>query len=176
MWKHAKLYLGLVSVTLNAAFVATWIVHAVPLQGRTEHAEPKVPQPAIWCPLHRELQVTPEQWQQIEPRLREFQSEVGVLCQQTDTMRSEVIDLLAAPEPDLPAIRAKQDEILATKQNIQQRVVDHLLSEKQILTSAQQQRLFALLRERTACAADPPLSGSRRGGLGRTLQNHERKQ
>jgi Spy/CpxP family protein refolding chaperone len=103
--------------------------------------------------------------------LREFQVAVGELCQQVDAMRSEVIDLIAAEEPDAEAIRAKQDEILATKRSIQGLVVDHLLAEKQILTPEQQARLFEMLRDRTGCAAGPPMAGRPRGGLGQVLQN-----
>ncbi len=109
-----------------------------------------------------------EQWQQIEPRLRQFQSSVGEDCQQIELTRAEVIDLLAAEQPDLNAVRAKQDDILAAKRTMQDKVAAHLLAEKGILTIQQQQRLFQRLRDRTGCAGtSPPMSGrNRQQGIG----------
>lgn len=171
MWKTAKRYSILASVALNVAFVAMWIAHAAPSQARPEETGQRTTQHTIWCPLHRELGVTEEQWAQIEPRLREFQAAVGELRQQTSARRSEVIDLIAAEEPDAEAIRSKQDEILATKRSIQGLVAEHLVAERELLTPEQQQQLFEMLRNRTGCADGPPMSGRARGGLGPVLQN-----
>ncbi len=170
MWRKATFYLILASLGLNLAFVAVWVAHAWP----APTAEETPPQSAIWCPLHRALKVSPQQWAEIEPRLREFQAAVGKLCDQTNALRSEVIDLIAAEKPDPDAIRAKHDEILATKRRIQQLVVDHLLAEREVLTPEQQQQLFAMLRNRTGCAGNPPMSGGPRSGLGRMLQNRDK--
>lgn len=171
MWKRTTSYLIVTSVALNVAFVGMWIARAFPSQARPEEIGPRATQHTIWCPLHRELGATEKQWARIEPRLREFQAAVGELCQQTDAMRSDVIDLIAAEEPDTETIRAKQDEILATKRSIQGLVLDHLLAEKEVLTPEQQQQFFEMLRNRTGCTAGPPMAGRPRGGLGRVLQN-----
>ena len=173
MWKITRPYLIVASVALNVAFVAMWFAHATPSQARPEETGQDAARHTIWCPLHRELGVTEKQWGQIEPRLREFQAAVEELRQQTSAMRSEVIDLIAAGKPDAKAIRAKQDEILATKRSIQGLVVEHLLAERQILTPEQQQQLFEMLRNCTGCAAGPPMSGPPGGGFGRVLQNRD---
>jgi len=169
MWRKATFYLVLASLGLNLAFVGVWAAHAWPARA----ADRPQPAPAVWCPLHRALEVTPQQWAEIEPRLREFQAAVGKLCSHTDEIRSEVVDLIAAEEPDLDAIQSKQKEILSTKRQIQRLVVEHLLAEREILTPEQQRQLFAMLRQRTGCAADPPMSGQPRGGLGRVLQHRD---
>lgn len=171
MWKKMKPFLIVASVALNVAFVAMWIIHAAPLQAHPGETGDRETQPTIWCPLHQELGVTEEQWAQIETRLREFQAAVGELRQQAGAMRSQVIDLIAAEEPDIEAIRARQDKMLATKRSIQGLVVDHLLAEKGVLTPEQQQRLFVMLRNRTGCADDPTTAGHPRGGLAPALQN-----
>ena len=159
MWKSAKLFLVVLSVALNIAFVAVWLAHAA----RSRHEPARVgvePEQAtsVWCPLHRELGVNRRQWQEIEPRLKEFQASVGELCQRVGQLRSEVIRLIASKEPDLAAIRVKQDEILASKRKIQQLVVSHLLIEKETLTVDQQKQLFEMLRNRAGCPG-PPMSG-----------------
>jgi Spy/CpxP family protein refolding chaperone len=173
MWKQARPYLIVASVALNVAFVAMWIAHAAPSRMGPEDAGQGAIRQTVWCPLHRELGVTEEQWGEIEPRLREFQAAVEELRQQTNAMRSQVIDLIAAEQSDLEAIQAKQEEILGTKRRIQRLVVEHLLAEKEVLTPAQQRQLFAMLRDWTGCSADPPMSGPPRGGLGRVLQDRD---
>ncbi len=169
MWKNTKYCAIAASAALNVAFIAMWIAHAAPPQVSEEQTAAGG-RPAIWCPLHRELGVTEEQWVEIEPRLREFQAAVGEVFERTKTMWPEVIDLIAAEEPDVEAIRAKQDEILTTKQRIQRLVVDHLLAEKEVLTPEQQRRLFEMLRNRACCAAGPPMGGRARGEFGPALQ------
>ncbi len=157
MWKTLKPYVLIASAALNVAFVAIWLVHAAAPRGTAPGASDRQ---GVWCPLHRELNVTAEQWAEIEPRLIAFQESVGRLCERLDAMRLEVIDLLAAPSPDLDAIRARHDDVLATKRAIQAKVVDHLLAEKETLGPDQQARLFEMLRRRAGCAGrHPPMSG-----------------
>ena len=170
MWNTVKRPLIVASVALNAAFVTVWIVHAVACYAHPRESNETTGQQGIWCPLHRELAVTGQQWTQIEPRLREFQAAVGQLTQQVKSLRSEVIDLIAADEPDSEAIRGKQDEILATKRKIQGLVVAHLMAEKEILTPDQQTQLFEMLRHWTNCKIGPPMSGGSCGpGMGPIL-------
>jgi Spy/CpxP family protein refolding chaperone len=171
MWKEARLYLIIASVALNVAFVATWIAHATVSHAPPEETGWQETKPTIWCPLHRELGVTGAQWAQIEPRLREFQAAVGGLSQRTNGMRAEVIELIAAKEPARETIRAKQDEILATKRRIQDLVAEHLLAEKQDLTAEQQTKLFEMLRNRTSFAGGPPLAGRNDGLSPPVLRN-----
>ncbi len=170
MWRKAIPYMVIGSLGINFAFAAVWVANAWPISVSREPSE----QSAIWCPLHRELEVTPGQWAEIEPRLREFQKSVGELSQQVDRARSEVIEMVAAEQPDLEAIRTKQDEILTTKRAIQSRVVEHLLAEKGILSEDQQARLFEMFRHRTGCSAEPPMSGRDLGrGIGQALRQRE---
>jgi Spy/CpxP family protein refolding chaperone len=171
MWKKTRLYLIVASVALNVAFVAMWITLATASHAHSQDSGPPQTANVIWCPLHRELGVTGEQWTQIEPRLREFQSAFEELRQQTSRMRAEVIKLVAAPAPDRKAIRAKQDEILATKRRIQDLAANHLLAEKQDLTPQQQTKLFEMLLNRTSWADGPPLSGRTESELGPVLEN-----
>ena len=167
MWKSAKFFLVVLSVALNIAFVAVWLAYAVGCCHEPAGAgvEPEQ-ETGVWCPLHRELGVDRRQWQQIEPRLKEFQASAGELRQRVGQLRSEVIEMIASKEPDLAAIRTKQDEILASKRKIQRLVVAHLLTEKRTLTPDQQEQLFEMLRNRTGCPG-PPMSGRSSGaGIG----------
>ena len=171
MRRTAKFLLIVLSVALNIAFVAVWLAHAARYRHESTRAgvEPEQ-ETSVWCPLHRELGVDGRQWQEIEPRLKEFQASAGELRQRIGQLRSEVIELIASEEPDLAAIRATQDEILASKRKIQQLVVSHLLTEKETLTVDQQEQLFEMLRNRTGCPG-PPMSGRSSGGCSATGQD-----
>jgi len=163
MWKKVRPLLILLSVALNVAFVVIWAAHAVPMHLRgwrgPAHEE------GVWCPLHRELGTTEAQWREIEPRLVKFQQSARLVCDEVNRLRGEMIDLVAAPDPDTDAIRAKQEEILAGQRRMQQLVIEHLLNEKKLLNEDQQRRLFEMLRRRSGCAGHGPMMG--RAGMGR---------
>lgn len=153
MWKRIAPLLIVLSVGLNFAFIGVWGFQTI----RTHW--PVVPvENEVWCPLHRQLNVTREQWSKIEPRLTTFRRDSQAVCQQVNALRSQMIDLIASNEPDRQAIAAKQEEIRAGQQRMQQLVVERLLAEKEILTADQQKQLFDMLRKRSGCA-----------GLGRML-------
>ena len=178
MWNTVKRPLIVASVALNVAFVTVWIVHGVACHAHPQESDETAGQQGIqqdiWCPLHRELAVTGQQWTQIEPRLREFQAAVGELTQPIKSLRSEVIDLIAADEPDSEAIRGKQDEILATKRKIQGLVAAHLMAEKEILTPDQWTQLVGMLRQQTNGKIGSPMSGRSCGpGMGRVLGDRQ---
>lgn len=170
MRKHAALFFVVLSAALNISFVAVWLAHAA--ASRNESAKPAVKsqqETNVWCPLHRELEVDRQQWKEIEPRLKEFQASVSELCQRVDQLRSDVINMVASKEPDLETIHARQEEILATKREIQRLVISHLLAEKEVLAPDQQEQLFEMLRNRTGGAGPPMSARPSGGGLGRVL-------
>jgi len=155
MWKKIVPLLIVLSVALNVAFLGMWGVQvAAPLLAadRTYDGE-------IWCPLHRKLNVTAEQWQQIEPRLAEFRQESQALCAEMNRRRAEFIDLIAAEQPDRQAIAAKQEEIRTGQRRMQQLVVAHLLAEKEVLTAEQQKELFDMIRQRSGCMGPALMRG-----------------
>jgi len=157
MWKKIRPLLILLSVALNIAFATFWAVRALPsyLRGRHRTAGGG----AVWCPLHRKLGATDAQWREIEPRLVEFKKSARAVCAEVNRARGEMIDLIAAPEADREAIRAKQGEIVAGQRRMQELVINHLLSEKKTLTPEQQKQLFEMLRRRSGCAGHGPMMG-----------------
>lgn len=179
MGKHAKVLLITLSVALNVAFVGVWLVHAMSSPSGMPQAYPgpdtRYP---IWCPLHRELNVTLEQWQQIEPRLKEFRATADSITGEVQGLRTEVVDLLAGPHPDRQAVEAKQDEILTAQRRMQRLVAKHLLGEKEILTADQQQQLFAIIRNRLGGnqTTGPLLVPGKaaEGGIGKILRDSGR--
>ncbi len=146
MWKKIAPLLIVLSIALNIAFVGIWTVRAVRAahwgDGGLRHGK-------VWSPLHRQLNVTDEQWRAIEPQLTDFQKAARGVSEDVNRHRAELLDLIAAAEPDREALHAKQDDILAGQRRMQELVIDHLLSQKDVLTPVQQRELFDMMRRRT---------------------------
>ena len=158
MWRNARILLIILSLGLNIGFGAMWIGHVLAARA-TPPQRPDNEDP-VWCPLHRQLGVSLEQWREIEPRWQEFRKSSQPICQSVTALRQEMIALVAAPEPDRKAIQLKQDEILAGQRKMQDLVVENLLAEKKSLTPDQQAKLFALLRSQTGCSGGGPAPNS----------------
>ena len=142
MWNNTKRFLIMASVALNIAFVGVWLVHANPIGFTGEKTKQSATTARIWCPLHEQLNVSDEQWRQIEPRLKEFRESAQAVSKQINGFRSEVLDMIAKPVPDREAIAAKQDEIRVCQRAMQGMVVDHLLAEREILNDEQTGQLL----------------------------------
>jgi Spy/CpxP family protein refolding chaperone len=146
MWGTLKPLLVLLSVSVNGAFVAAWLSHTVP----PAETNPPVAEDNGCC-LRRELGATDEQWRVLEPRLAEFRQSCQAQCRTINRLRRELIDLLAAAQPDRAAIVAKQREIVDGQRKMQDLVVDQLLAAKTVLTTQQQEVLFRLIRVQCGC-------------------------
>lgn len=135
------------SVAMNVAVLGTWAFRALgtPSPGVETYTG------EVWCPLHRRLGVTEDQWRRIEPLMKEFRRRSQAICTDLNRLRGELIDLIAAEEPDPAAIAAKQEEIRAGQKRMQGLVVEHLLAEKDVLDAGQQRELFVLIRQRIVC-------------------------
>ncbi len=147
MWRKIAPLLIVLSVALNVAFLGVWAAQAA----RAHWTADARYDGEVWCPLHRRLGVTDEQWRRMEPRLIEFRTRSQAICTDMNRLRTELLDLIASDNPDRQAIAATQEEIRAGQQQMQQLVVEHLLAEKEVLTAEQQQELFSLIRHRSAC-------------------------
>lgn len=155
MWKKIAPLLVVLSVALNAAFIGIWVVRV----SREMCSRDGTSDGPVWCPLHRALEVTEEQWQEIEPRLAEFRRQSQATCADMNRLRGELIDCIAAGKPDQQAIAAKQEEIRAGQKRMQTLVIEHLLAEKEVLTAEQEKEMFGLLRRRIACAGPGRMLG-----------------
>ncbi|HMA66999.1 MAG TPA: periplasmic heavy metal sensor [Desulfosalsimonadaceae bacterium] len=160
MWNSGKKLLFALSLGLNAAFIAIWLMHAAPgFMAERQHVKTSGENGLDL--LHKKIGVTAEQWQQIEPGIQEFRKKAQARQQAIGKLRSELMELLAAPGVDEKTIRAKQDEILAEKRQMQNLVIELLLLEKKVLKPAQQRALLAEIHRLCSCG-----ESGRKGGSG----------
>jgi len=155
MSKRIFVFILIASLALNAAFIASWAGYRMSRGFADDRGKvlPTVEKHEIWCPLHRSLNVSKEQWQQLEPHLLEFRKKSQGICEQVNQKRSEMIDILSSADPDRQAITDKQKEIQAAQQKMQQLVIEHLLFEKSVLNSRQQEEFFQLFRRKCRFAS-----------------------
>lgn len=150
MWRKAAPLLVLLSVALNAAFVGAWCIRMA-----QSYAASETPYDGpVWSPLHRQLGVTPEQWRRIEPQLEAFRQQTQAIHGEMRVLRGQMVGLIAEEDPDPRAISEKQQEIRQGQARMQQLVVEHLLAEKEVLSAAQEEQLFQMMRDQT-CVSGP---------------------
>lgn len=156
MGKKIIILLIVLSVVLNAAFIGFWAVRSLRahLDNNTIRGDTEVS-----CLLHQRLGTNQEQWRRIEPVVTAFRKESQAVCQNVTRARSELLDLLATPEPDIQEIAGKQEEILTGQRLMQELVIKHILAEKELLTPEQCKELFNLLRQRSDCSGHGPMMG-----------------
>jgi len=115
--------------------------------------------------MRGELKLTDEQAAQWTPLREEFQANLARLRPALQAKRAELVQLVAAPQPDRARIDAVAAEIQALQAELQKECIQHLLHEKKILTPEQQRKFLdavraRLLEDESASAAKPaPSSG-----------------
>jgi len=158
------------SIGLNVAFVAIWLVQTVPDISRRKSTDDTIVSDEIPSALHREIGVTPEQWKQIEPHVRFFHEKAQEQRRVIETLRNQLMDLLAKSDTNESTIRAKQEEILLGQRGMQNLVIELLLMEREFLTPEQQKALITIIHQYCTTMRDGT-NGSR--GIGRVFIEEE---
>ena len=98
--------------------------------------------------LHKELSLSEKQTGQMNALKERFRSNARPVRAVLRTKRKQLVQLLMASEPDRSKIDAVISEINLLQGELQKRVVDHLLAQKEILTAEQQQKFLFIIRDR----------------------------
>jgi Spy/CpxP family protein refolding chaperone len=165
----------ILSVSLNVAFIAVWAMRAVPTLSKSCNPDMCMNDSAgkIWCPLHRTLGTTEEQWRTLEPIQIQYRAASQSVCREVGSLRAEMIDLLAKPDANRDSIRMKQDQILGAQRKMQDLTVEHLLSEKQTLSAAQRDTLFSRMKRGAGCAGHGSMLGLGLGPGGCAMETNQ---
>ena len=171
MRDNLKTLILIFSVALNIAFVGTTIYHkwsSPPTRSTLLGNRPF---------LYQELNLTKEQLEKFEPLRNRFHTRLNEISSEIRGKRFQLIDLLAASDPDREAIRRQQEKIFALQKSMQRTIINHLLDESTILTVEQRAQLFRLIRDRSESKVGPwppwmstPQAGENRGG-----RSHKKK-
>jgi Spy/CpxP family protein refolding chaperone len=131
--KNIKILAVIFSVALNIAFLVSYGV-------RKLGERPKF--------VYEELELTKDQLKQIQSTRPHFLGAIDEIGDKILNRQVELIDLVAADPVDRQAIESKFQQMRELQESMQQRVVEHLLGNKQLLNPAQRAKFFAVLKSR----------------------------
>ncbi len=104
--------------------------------------------------LVKELSLTPDQAKAIVEKRNILSNQITKDKQQIFQKRMELINALRADKPDMKVIHQDISEIRNMQEDIQNKIVAHILDEKTILNKAQQKKLFDLIQRVISNKAD----------------------
>ena len=152
MKENIKTILVIASVALNAVFAATYFTYKLPLLAGAH------PPSAQREPVFLQLDLTTDQLAWFKAERDKFHAGLQDLGQEIKARQMELIDLLGASPPDQQGIVRKQEEVRRLQATVQDRVIVHFLHASAVLTPAQRDRFFQLIKARieTGAPACPP--------------------
>jgi hypothetical protein len=159
MKENLKNLVLIFSVVLNAVFL-----FATGFQSLS--ARISGDKPSENCPfLYQELNLSKEQLNRMEPVRDRFHARLSKTGGEIQARQLQLIDLLAAPDHDLKAVNALQEEIQGLQKTMQDTIIAHIREETGIFTPAQRDTFFKLIKDRTEQSghACPPWMKPARG-------------
>ena len=133
MKQSIKILAVIFSVALNIAFLAGYGIRK--FSDRSKFA-------------YEEVDLSKEQLAHMQNARDRFLRDLNEIGNDIIKRQIETMDLIAADSVDRRAIETKFKEIQLLQQSMHQRVVEHLLEHKQILTPAQREKFFEVLKSR----------------------------
>jgi Spy/CpxP family protein refolding chaperone len=98
--------------------------------------------------LRRKLNLTEDQYQQVKEAHDAFNAEMETMHSSLRAKREALFRQLRAPDPDLAEIDTLLVEMATLQADIERKVVDNLLSMKNVLTPEQRERFLSLIDRR----------------------------
>jgi Spy/CpxP family protein refolding chaperone len=92
------------------------------------------------------IELTKDQKRQVEEIRKGFLPEVAGVRQALRQKRLELSDLLFAEDPDMRAIEAKSTDITFLQRELERKVIDHILQEKELLSPGQRGQFYEVLK------------------------------
>ena len=180
MWKKILFVLFALSLALNVAFATTWALRT--FAGNSEERRGRratTGETDVWSPLHRELEVSAEQWKQIEPHMREFMEKMEARHEHISRVRQDMVDLLFSEDVTREVIEKQQERVLKAFRETQDLVLQHVLTERKYLKPEQERMLKRMLEDRmdTSGPGNPPIGGGKNTsgrGVGKAFQRLEK--
>jgi len=102
--------------------------------------------PGEYICLH--LDLSDSQKQKMETFKKVFDEKTDTIREALSHKRNELVGLLSEPFPDRAKIDSLVNQIGTAQMELEKEVIEHLLQEKQILTSEQQKKFLDLIKGR----------------------------
>ena len=135
----------ILSVAINAAVLTSW---------GYQYFRIRRPVSSTACPFtprehhfYQQLDLSQPQRHQIDPLAHKFHSRLATLHAAMETKKNRLVKLLSQDSLNPDRIEPLRREMAGIQQEIQKDIIEHILNIRNILTSEQQQRFFALLHQ-----------------------------
>ncbi len=92
------------------------------------------------------IDLTADQKQKVDEIRKNFLPEVAGVRQSLREKRLELSELLFAESPDKQAVEVKSQEISNLQKDLEKKVIDHILEEKDLLSAEQKKRFHEVIR------------------------------
>jgi len=92
------------------------------------------------------IALTKEQKRQVEEIRRDFLPKVEGIRQALRQKRLQLNELLFAEDPDMKMIMEKSNDISALQAKLEREVIDHILQEKELLSTEQKRQFYEVIR------------------------------
>ena len=132
-------------VIINLSSLATIGYHRCFRKGEECPKESKHPEESY---LQQQLSLTKSQAEEMKTLRDSFYLQSNKISSDLLERRTELVELLMASEPDTEKINEALSEIDSKQAELQKKVINYLLEEKEILTQEQQQKFFSIIKER----------------------------
>lgn len=143
MKSNFKILVFTFSIILNLAFIGVTVFYKLSSYAATDRGPD-----ANYPFLYQTLNLSREQIAKIEPLRDKFHARLRKLGDEIRMKQLELVDLLAAPEPDRKSIDAVQERINELQKTTQFAIISHIDADVAIFTPQQRQRFFGLMKER----------------------------
>ena len=141
MYRKGLELLLIFSLALNLAFVGVWGYHWFCV--RPELATRAAP---VWQTQQGTLNLSGEQRERVREQWGELRRRVGGLNEELAGRRRQLLGLLAAPEPDMEAVRAFQRDIALEEGKVRDATIEHLLELRKVLSPEQREKLLRMIQ------------------------------
>jgi hypothetical protein len=161
----------LLSLAMNLAAISTIFYHWFETR---KFPPPPGAEFALDGPMNRLLRPSPEQLESIKCCRMRFHQEIRPLQEQIQGNRRQILELLMQPKIDTLQITALQDSVSGLQQKMQQKVVRHMIEQRQFLNENQYRVIFQKIGRRFMNPDDEfPPPGIIRHGLRNRKNNNE---
>jgi len=120
------------------------------------------------CSLHKSIGADISSCQAIEPLQEKFGLERCRICREIDTANQELINAIAASEPDHALIQTIKDQIIDYQRQMQDLVVDQIIREKELLPEELQKKFIGAFRRECGSSVGTVAA---KGVTGKSCQN-----
>ncbi len=131
------------SLAFNIGFVGIW-VHNITAPERPVRPAPGAPPPP-WA----QLPLQPHQRQSLRTDWQQLLAELEPLRADLLEKRNQLMDLLAAPDPDEAEVRRVNERLGELQERSRRLVLEHMERIRRALPAEQRRRMFDMLRERS---------------------------